>query len=372
MTLWATPFHARAAGASRHNAWLVRNGVTLAHCYESVEQEALAARLNVAIADISWRWRVALEGASAEAFLARLLTRDAAALAPGQSFKALWLSDAGGVCGAGVVARVGRDAFQLAASAPDGDWIIAAAATMGVETRDVSRETGGLAIVGPYARLTLEAAGLDAALEPLGFRKLSWRGIEVTLTRWGEHDGYEIWCAPDDGVLVWDRLMRAGAAYGIVPAGTGAMDVLDLEAGVARPELDYKPARMATDAEPIPATLGLRALIDEAHSGFNGSAAMLAAKPTHKLVGLEIDSDEPAPFTPLLRNATPIGHTLRSAYSPALKCAIALAVVEMHVSAPGTRLSLTLPPRLTAPELRKAPAHVTALPFLEKPASIEK
>ena len=75
------------------------------------------------------------------------------------------------------------------------------------------------------ANATLKAAELDADLEPLAFRKLSWRGIEVTVSRWGEHGGFEIWCAPDDGVLVWDRLMRAGAAYGIVPAGVSAIDL---------------------------------------------------------------------------------------------------------------------------------------------------
>jgi aminomethyltransferase len=368
MTLKATPFHARASDANRHNAWLTRNGVTLAERYSDVMQEALAARLNVVIADISWRWRVMLEGASAEELLPKLVTRDAATLAPGASFKALWLSDAGGVRGAGVVARLGRETFQLVASAPDVEWIAAAAATMNVQMRDVSRDGGGLAVVGPYAAATLKAAGLDTALEPLAFRKVSWRGIEVTLSRWGEHGGYEIWCAPDDGVVVWDRVMKAGAAYGIVPAGVSAMDVLDLEAGVPRPDLDYKPAREASDAEPMPAALGLTSLIDDAHHGFNGRRAFLATKPSRKLVGLEIDSDEPAPFTPVMLNDKVVGHTLRSVYSPALKRAIALATVD-EVAA--TLLSVTLPPDMAKPELRKAAARVTGLPFLEKPASID-
>lgn len=369
MTLWATPFHARASGANRHNAWRTRNGATLAERYDDVGQEALAARLNVVIADISWRWRVMLEGASAEAFLSKLVTRDAAALKAGDAFKALWLSDAGGVRGAGVVARFGRETFQLAASAPDRDWIAAAAATINVQMRDVSRESGGLAVVGPYAEATLKAAGLETELAPLAFRKLSWRGIEVTLSRWGEHGGYEIWCAADDGVVVWDRLMKAGATYGIVPAGVAAMDVLDLEAGVPRPELDYKPARDASDAEPMPATLGLTSLIDEAHHGFNGRRAFLAAKPSRKLVGLEIDADEPAPFTPVMANDKVVGHTLRSAYSPALKRAIALATVD-EAATVAIPLSVTLPPGMAKPELRKAFARAVTLPFLEKPASI--
>ncbi len=368
--LRATPFHARAADANRHNAWVTRNGMTLAERYDSAEDETLAARLGVAIADISWRWRATFEGASAERFLSRLITRDVASLAPGTSLKALWLSDAGGVRGAGVVARFGRESFQLAASAPDGEWIASAAATMDVQMRDVSLETGGLAIIGPHANATLKAAELDAGLEPLAFRKLSWRGIEVIVSRWGEHGGVEIWCAPDDGLLVWDRLMRAGRAYGIAPAGVSAMDILDIEAGVPRPGLDYKPARNASDPEPMPATFGLESLIDESHRGFSGQRAFLAAKPSRKLVGLEIGSEEPAPFMPVMLNEKTIGHTLRSVYSPALRRAIALATVENASAASGTTLSLTLPATMARPELRKVSARTVSLPFLPAPASI--
>jgi glycine cleavage system T protein (aminomethyltransferase) len=369
--LRATPFHARTADANRHNAWTTRNGITLAKRYGGAEDETLAARLNVAIADISWRWRVMFEGPSVERFLSKLLTRDVAALAPGNSLKALWLSDAGGVRGAGVAARFGRETFQLVASAPDGEWIASAAATMGVPMRDISLEAGGVAIIGPYANATLKAAGLDPDLEPLAFRKLSWRGIEVTVSRWGEHGGVEIWCTPDDGVLVWDRLMRAGRAFGIAPAGVSAIDILDLEAGVSRPGLDYVPARDAAAADPMPAAFGLESLIDEAHQSFNGRRAFLAAKPSRKLVGLEIDSEEPAPFTPLMLSEKAVGHTLRSLYSPALKRAIALATIDTATAIPGTTFSLTLPATMAKPELRKAVARATGLPFLPAPASIE-
>jgi aminomethyltransferase len=369
--LRASPFHARAADANRDNAWITRNGMTLAARYDDAEDEALAARLNVAIADISWRWRIACEGASAEAFLSRLMTRDAAGLAPGTSFKALWLSDAGGVRGAGLVARFGRETFQLVATAPDSEWIMSAAAMMGVQMRDVALETGGLAVIGPYANATLKAAELDAELEPLSFRKLSWRGIDVTVSRWGEHGGVEIWCAPDDGVLVWDRLMRAGDAFGIVPAGVAAMDILDLEAGVPRPGLDYSPARDAAGGDPMPSAIGLETLIDDAHKGFNGMKALLAARPARKLVGLEFDSAESAPFTPVFRGEKTVGQTFRSVYSPALKRAIALATVDVEASQPGIVLSLTLPATMARPELRKVSARVTRLPFLAAPVSIE-
>ncbi len=371
--LRATPFHARAAGANRHNSWLSRNGVTLAACYDDVDAEALGARLAVAIADISWRWRVMLEGARAAEFLSRLLTRETVSLVPGASHRALWLTDAGGVRGVGIVARHGRDSFQLVATAPDAEWVATAAEFFGVGCRDVSAETGGLAIIGRHARETLEACELVADIEPLAFRKLSWRGIDVTLSRWGEQDGYEIWCAPDDGVLVWDRLMRAGSGFGIVPAGLAAQDVLDLEAGIARPYHDYTPARDGDAPAPSPRALGLELFVDAEHQDFNGCAGFLAerVRATRTLAGIEIFSDTPAPFTPLTRNGAPVGHTLRSVYSPALRRAIALAALDIEAATPGTILSLTLPPSFATPELRPATARVTSLPFLASPKPMD-
>lgn len=366
--LRATPFHARAAEANRNNAWITRNGTTLAERYDDLEQEILAARSNVAIADISWRWRVMFEGAAAESFVSRLVTKNAAALAPGAAFKALWLSDAGGVRGAAVIARFGRDSFQLAATASDAEWIEAAASSFSVSCRDVSGETGGIAVVGPYAQSTLVAAGIPTDLAPLSFRKISWRGLSIMASCWGEHGGYEIWCAPDDGVLVWDRLMHAGAEFGILPAGVSAFDVLDLEAGIARPGLDYAPARDSEAADPHPVALGLQSLVESEHGGFNGRKAYLAgiANTERALVGLEINAEEPAPFTPVIWGDKPVGHTLRSAYSPTLRRAIALASLDLS-AAPGTVVSVTLPPSFAVPELRKAGARVATLPFLPEP-----
>ncbi len=363
----ATPFHARAAAQNPDNAWLTRNGVTLAADYGDANDEALAARTRAVMADISWRWRVMLEGARAGEFLSRLVTRDAQTVAPGYALKALWLNDGGGVRGAGAIARYGKESFLLAASAPDADWIAAAAKTYEVEFRDISATEGGLGVIGPYAQAILQAAELATDIEPLQFRKLFWRGTEVTVSRFGEHGGYEIWCAPDDGVLVWDRIAQTG--FGVQPAGVTALDVLDLEAGVARPERDYAPARDGIGAEPNPRALGLELLIDKEHPGFNGRTAWLAAREKEKrrLVGIEIDSETPASHTPLLAKGRPVGRTLRSAYSPALRRAVALAQIDAALAVPGTALSLTLPPSAGAPELRAVPARVVDLPFLAAP-----
>ncbi|HTQ12907.1 MAG TPA: glycine cleavage T C-terminal barrel domain-containing protein [Rhizomicrobium sp.] len=367
----ATPFHVRAAALNRDNAWAVRNGFTLSAAYDDAGDEALAARQRVVLADISWRWRLAVEGGRAVEFLSRLLTRDPAKLEPGQALKALWLGDKGGVRGACALARYGRESFRVVSAAEDETWIFRAAAAFGLAPAPVADE-GGLAIVGPYARATLAAAGLDADLEPLGFRKLFWRGLDVTLSRWGEHGGYEIWCQSDDGLAVWDRLMRAGGDFGIQAAGLAAMDLLDIEGGVARPGRDYLLAREAFAASPSPVALGLERLVDDGWKGFNGREGWLRSRLTEKrrLAGIVFEGETPAPFTPLLREGSAIGHALSSAYSPAMRRAVALAQVDISAIAPGTVLSLTLPPGRDLPELRTAQVRVADLPFLKPPDPI--
>ena len=366
----ATPFHARTAEANPDNLWTARNGFTLAAQFGDPSAEAVAARFSVVMADISWRWRVMLEGARTRELVQRLFTRDAAVLTPGQALKTLWLSDGGGVRGAGVVARHGRQSFQVIAAGEDADWIFPAAALFGVTARDVTEQEGGLALIGPYAAKLIAALGLDPNLELLSLRKYLWRGLEITLSRFGEQGGYEIWCKAEDAPLLWDRVARAGQAFAIMPAGQDAMDILDLEAGVPRPGRDYDGAQGADASEPLAGELRLAALIDAEHLAFNGRNAAIAAKPRRKLVGLALDTASPAPFTPVLKAGVVVGRTLSSRYSPVLRRAIALAQLDEAQAAAGTRLTLSLPASRDLLLPTETGAVVIDLPFIAPPDSI--
>jgi aminomethyltransferase len=373
-TLRASAFHARTAAANRSNAWVVRNGVTLAAAFTDTNDEALAARTNVALADLGARWQLMFEGSRVVEFLQTLMTRDGDILNPGSALKALWLADGGGVRGAAAVARFGRDSFWLLSASRDAEWIDSAAAQYGVSVRDISAEWSGLAIIGPYAGATLEAAGIQSALEPLTFRKVSWRGFEVILSRFGEHGGYELWCIADNGIIAWDRIADAGVAFGLQPVGITAMDVLDIEAGVPRPFRDYLPAADGDAAAPSPSALGLDSLVEMERATFNGRAGLVrtASGAIRRLVGVRIESDIAAPHTPLTAEGRVVGHTLSSAYSPSLRQAIALAQVDGGASKPGAGLRLTLPPSLPSPELRIVGTKVVDLPFLERPDSLSQ
>jgi aminomethyltransferase len=296
----------------------------------------------------------------------RLFTRDAAPLQEGESLKALWLSDGGGVRGAGVIARHGRQTFEIVSAAQDPTWFAHAAALYHVTLTDISQEQGGLALIGPYAAKLLATLGIDPALEPLHFRPQEWRGLSFTLSRFGEHNGYELWCSHEHAVYLWDRLAIAGVPFALTAAGADAIDTLDLEAGVPRPGRDYDGAQDPHAIAPLAGELRMGTLV-EAGQGFNGRAAALAAQPKRRLCGILLDSDTPAPFASLLLHGQVVGRALSSRYSPTLRRAIALAQVDLAHASPGTRLSLILPPSREVLLPTVAAATVTDLPFLPAP-----
>ena len=353
--LLATPFHARAAEANRLNRWENRGGFTLATAYGDGHEEAVAARFGAVMADVSWYWRIEMSGARAGEFVSRAFTRDPSALAPGAALEALWLNDGGGVRGAGKIVRLGRETFALVSPLADADWFVSAAGLYGVAARDATAEQGVLALIGPASRKILRAAGIEADVAPLGLRKLFWRGLDIALSRLGL--GYEIWCEPDSALIVWDRLAAAGRGCALWPAGQAALDILAFESGVLQPGRDYAPGRDGLAPEPSAQSLGLSALIDPHHM-FNGRQGWRTAGPETVLSGVLLDSETPVPNVALTRDGRAVGRILGSIASPAMRRAVAFAVMEQPAAGEGYRAG-------------DVPCRVIDLPFLPIPAPME-
>ncbi len=324
MSLRATPFHARAVEANRLNAWENRGGYTLAQHYGSLAEEVLAARFGAVLADLSWQWRATFSGDAIEAFVARAFTRNGAALEPGLSLEVLWLNDAGGVRGRGHLVRLARDRFLLVSPQEDRDWLFSAAALYGVHCSEQSA-AGMLTLIGPTARKILSVAGIEAEPPPCGLVHLTWRGLDITVSRLGL--GYELWCDEDSGLIVWDRLMAAGRPFALLPAGQAALETITCESGLLYPAGDFAPSRDGFEAEPTPQRLGLCRLMDRAHA-FNGKAGFLAAGRDTVLSGLLLGVETAVPPQTLNHCGMPIGKILSCRYSPSLQGMIGFAILS--------------------------------------------
>jgi glycine cleavage system aminomethyltransferase T len=353
-----TAFHVRTAEHNLTNAWLTRGGFTVSARFSTVTEEALAARFACALADITPVGRLRFSGAGGVALLSSACGESVTALAVGAAQPVYWTTQAGGVRGTGVLARLGPTDFLLVSVDIDLAWFSAAAVRFAATLRDQTAKHGFLMLAGPMAPALLAAAGLaDAArLEPLRHTVAGWRGLKLRLSRW-LGAGYEIACDAADGVILFDRLMQMGAGYALTLAGHEAVELLALEAGALTPGLDFTPARHAGESEPSAAALGLDA----------GQALRVIA-------AVECDSETPSARAPLFREAAstlqtrefqlsqpPIGTVLRAAYSPALRRTLGFAMLERAHAAPGTRLVLR---RFGESGLEEVPARVVPRPFL--------
>jgi aminomethyltransferase len=349
--LLPTPFHVRTAIHNGANAWMQRGRFSVPAHYGDPHQEALAARVSAVLIDISAEQDLLIEGEGAAALLSAACGPAVRGLSIGRSDRVHWSSDGGGLRGFGVLSRLGEEEFLLRAGDADIGWFGGAAQHFGPAVRDATAERGVLLVAGPYAMPLMIAARLEAfPIEAGRYVQHDWRGIAVSLSRSPICDGYELSCAPDDALIVFDRLSRAGRMVGARLAGENARALLQMESGLPLVHVDFAPAREPDAQMPPPAALG-----------FNDPNAPAAMAHAPVLAGLLFESDEPVSFAALFAAGSEAGRSMRSLYSPALKGAIALAQIQARHAAAGTMLTARC---ADSSGVREVPARVVSLPFL--------
>lgn len=321
----------------------------------------------------------------------RVITRDATRLQENQVFYTPWCDERGKVIDDGTVTRLDEATFRWTAADPNLGWFRMNAAGLDVDIEDVTDELAALALQGPRSRDVMEAAtGRDWKDLRYFRRPTAIAGIEVDVTRTGYTGdlGYELWVAADRAVDLWDALFDAGRAFGLLPVGTRALDVVRVEAGLILIDADYTSVRDAWSAEQeySPLEIGLGRFVDLRKGGFVGKQALLteqaAGGPPRRLVGLELIWDDleaayaehglpPTPSPEVSREAVPVFHDRRPAgratsmtWSPTLKRMITLASVDRRVESLGPRLQVVV---AVEGQHHRVGATVVPLPFLDLP-----
>jgi aminomethyltransferase len=185
-------------------------------------------------------------------------------------------------------------------------------------------------------------------------------GVPAILARTGYtgEDGFELFVAWDDAIRVWDTLLEAGAAHGLVPAGLGARDTLRLEAGMPLYGNEL-------DRNTTPFEAGLGRLVSFAKNGdFAGRAALERAKdhPRKTLVGLELDGRGIARmgyplYLPAATDAC--GIITSGSASPTLGHAIAMGYVPVGRSTAGEAFEVGI-------RSQRASVQVVPMPFYKR------
>jgi aminomethyltransferase len=385
-----TPFHARTSRLVRAQTWRRWAGHQVASAYDPhPDREYAAIRNAAALLDVSPLYKYRITGRDAARLLDRMVTRDVMKQQVGQVLYTPWCTAEGKVVDDGTISRLDEGTYRLTSAEPNVRWLRMNAAGMDVTIEDVSAKTGALALQGPLSRTILEQ------VSPADFKSLKYfrlvhttiRDIPVTISRTGYTGdlGYEIWVDAPRAVGVWDALVDAGSAYGIVPAGIWALDIARIEAGLIMLDVDYFSANHALipDQKSTPYEINLGWTVADKKGPFNGRRVLREEKtrgPAWNFVGLEVQwtSFEKlhlerglAPHVPniawrasapLLKDGKQIGYATSGTWSPLLKKYLVLGHLVAKHGSPGTELEL----EMTVEHRRKrAIAIVKKLPFFD-------
>ena len=204
----------------------------------TIAAEAAITRTDVAIYDMTALKRIEVTGTGATEFLQSLVTGKMAK-SVGSVTYCLMLDLDGGIRSDVTVARLGEEHYQVGANgAIDLDWMRRHLPEgSAVQVRDITAGTCCIGIWGPKAREVVQPL-TDTDFSNAGFKyfraKQAFLGtVEVTAMRLsyvGEL-GWELYTTADQGLVLWDLLMKAGAEHGIIAAGRGAFNALRIEKG---------------------------------------------------------------------------------------------------------------------------------------------
>src|SRR2546422_10951596 len=191
----------------------------------------------VGLIDISSRGRLLVSGSEAVQFLNGLITNDVKTLAENHWMPAAFPNVQGRlIASVRVVHR--QDGFLIDAEPATHESVLKALHrfTLAGDFRvtDLTENTAHLSVQGAKAAEVIRAV-LDEAsanIERDGSQTVEWQDGEVTIIR-ATHtgvDGFDLLISAKAAAALWDRLQAAGAR----PVGFDALEILRVEAGIAR------------------------------------------------------------------------------------------------------------------------------------------
>ncbi len=331
--------------------------------YSGITREHLAVRTAAGIFDVSHMGEIEVRGPQALALLQHVTSNDVSHLQDGQAqYSALMLPN-GSCIDDCVVHRFAPEHYMLCVNAANTDrdyaWMVQCN-SFGADVLNVSSQYAQIALQGPRA-LEILAKVADthpADLKYYWFRQARCAGVEGILARTGYtgEDGFEFYFPPTSSEQVWNTLLDAGKAEGLIPAGLGARNTLRLEAGYALygHELDG-------DTTLIEANLGWIVKLDK--GDFTGRDVLLRQRTEgtlKKLIGFEMTDRAPArDGYPACVGGKAVGKVTSGSPAPYLKKNIGMAYVPPEFAEVGREIQIEV-------RGRQANAQIVSLPFYKR------
>ncbi len=317
--------------------------------FDFVGAECRNVHENVGLQDMSAFAKFEVSGPGATTWLDSILTNRIPKAINRTSLTYL-LTARGGVRAEFTLTRVGAQRFYLVSAGAlethDYDCLQKLLPADGsVRLDKVTTQYGVLVLAGPRSREVLaKVADIDVsdkAFPWLTARPLSIgaAGVLALRVNFVGELGYEFHHPIEMQNYIFDRLMAAGASFGIKPYGIRAMDSLRLEKS-------YKLVGRELSIEYAALESALERFVDLKKGDFIGRDALLAWRDkgfANRLVTMEVQSVVDADARgsePVARDGVPVGRTTSGGYGWRTGKSIALAMVKPELATVGTELDI--------------------------------
>ena len=319
--------------------------------YSGIISEHMATRTAAGLFDVSHMGEIEVRGGDALALVQSVTSNNAAKLADGHAQYSGLLNDRGGFVDDLLVHRISESHYLLCvnASNQDGDfeYIRARNRFGGAEIENAGERYSQLALQGPKA-LEILAPLVSASTTQLGalrYYQFTFgvvNGVECLIARTGYtgEDGFELYFAPEHSEALWNALLEAGRAVGLLPCGLGARNTLRLEAGMRLYGHELDETTTVWEAD-----LGWICKLDKGE--FVGRKALVEQKARgieRTLVGLEmIDRGIPRHDYPIVdADGNTIGKVTSGTQSPSLQKAIGMGYVKNEFAKEGSEIFISI------------------------------
>lgn len=303
--------------------------------YEGVNVEHETVRNGVGVFDVSHMGEFLIEGKEALQLIQKVTTNDASVLYDGRAQYSCMPNGKGGIVDDLIIYKVKDEQYLLVVNASniekDWNWI-ESHNTFDATMRNLSDDYSLLAIQGPKAVEAMQSlTSVDlSAIKYYHFEVADFAGIEhviISATGYTGSGGFEIYCKNSEVEQVWNKVMEAGAGFGIKPIGLAARDTLRLEMGFCLYGNDIDDT-----TSPLEAGLGwITKLAKDDFIDKDFLAKQKEAGVERKLVAFElVDRGIPRHDYPILdTSGNTIGKVTSGTMSPSMKKAIGLGYVTV-------------------------------------------
>jgi len=332
--------------------------------YSGILEEHRAVRTRAGLFDVSHMGEFRVEGPGALAFLQHLVPNDVSKLALNQALYTQLCQPDGGTVDDLIIYHLADNLYMMVVNAANIDkdftWTQQQIGAYHVTLTDMSGETALVALQGPEAQAILQPLTLVdlASIAYYHCAQGKVDGIDCIISRTGYtgEDGFELYCSSSNVVVLWRKLLAAGNARGLLPAGLGARDTLRLEAG-------YCLYGHELDETTNPLEAGLGWTVKLAKGDFTGHDALAAVKEQglrRKLVGIEMVARGVARGGyDVYDDGRRVGTLTSGAPSPVLGKNIGMGYVEIADAVPGKLVQIDIRGKHTT-------ARIVALPFYKR------